>query len=146
MAANTFLPTGDDAPGDAFLAWQTYSQETPDLHAGGIVKGGCVTDLGPEVMAAYDAPFPDDSYKEGARQFPLPVPTRPDDPASAANRSAWEGLRTFSRPFLCAFSDSDPSPGAARPRFRPRSRAPPARPTPPSPEPATSSRRTKAKT
>src|SRR4051795_8773876 len=79
VAANTFLPTGDRDPGPAFKAWQQYSQETPDFHVGGIVKGGCQTDLAPEVIAAYDAPFPDDPYKEGARQFPMIVPTSPDD-------------------------------------------------------------------
>src|SRR5439155_1914440 len=46
-----------------------------------------------EVIAAYDAPFPDDSYKEDARRFPLLVPTSPEDPAAAANRRAWETLR-----------------------------------------------------
>jgi haloalkane dehalogenase len=61
-----------------------------------------------EVVAAYDAPFPDETYKEGARQFPLLVPTRPDDPATDANRRAWEVLKTFDKPFLCAFSDADP--------------------------------------
>jgi haloalkane dehalogenase len=108
VAANTFLPTGDRDPGPAFKAWQQYSQETPEFHVGGIVKGGCVGDLAPEVIAAYDAPFPDDSYKEGARQFPLLVPTSPDDPASGPNRKAWESLSKFEKPFLCAFSDSDP--------------------------------------
>jgi haloalkane dehalogenase len=108
VAANTFLPTGDTHPGDAFLAWQRYSQQTPDFHAGGIGKGGCVTKLSPEVIAAYDAPFPDDTYKAGARQFPMLVPTSPDDPAGPANRAAWEALRRYARPFLCAFSDSDP--------------------------------------
>jgi haloalkane dehalogenase len=108
VAANTFLPTGDRNPGEAFLAWQRFSQEVPELPVGRIVNGGCTTDLAPEVIAAYDAPFPDESYKEGARQFPTLVPTRPDDPASDANRAAWEGLRRFDRPFLCAFSDSDP--------------------------------------
>ncbi|MBJ7610191.1 MAG: haloalkane dehalogenase [Candidatus Dormibacteraeota bacterium] len=107
VAANTFLPTGDRHPGDAFLAWQRYSQETPELRVGRIVSGGCVTDLAPEVIAAYDAPFPDDTYKAGARQFPLLVPTSPHDPAAPANRIAWESLRRFERPFLCAFSDSD---------------------------------------
>ncbi len=107
VAANTFLPTGDHDPGDAFRAWQRYSQTTPDFHVGGIVKGGCVSELAPEVIAAYDAPFPDDSYKAGARQFPTLVPTTPDDPASDANRAAWEVLSRWQRPFLTAFGDSD---------------------------------------
>ncbi len=107
VAANTYLPTGDHHPGEAFLAWQRYSQETPEFRVGRIVSGGCVTELAPDVIAAYDAPFPDDRYKQGARQFPLLVPTSPDDPATPANRSAWELLRRFDRPFLCAFSDSD---------------------------------------
>ncbi len=62
----------------------------------------------PEVEAAYDAPFPDESYKAGARQFPMLVPSRPDDPAHDANVAAWVGLAAFDRPFLCAFSDGDP--------------------------------------
>jgi haloalkane dehalogenase len=113
VAANTFLPTGDNNPGDAFLAWQKFSQEVPEFPVGRIVGGGCVSDLREDVIAGYDAPFPDESYKEGARQFPLLVPTQPDDPASAANRAAWESLQTFDRPFLCAFSDSDPITGGA---------------------------------
>jgi haloalkane dehalogenase len=108
VAANTFLPTGDRDPGDAFRAWQRFSQETPSFDVGRIVSGGCTTDLSPEVVAAYDAPFPDDTYKAGARQFPLLVPTSPDDPASAANRDAWDLLRTWTKPFLTAFSDQDP--------------------------------------
>jgi haloalkane dehalogenase len=108
VAANTFLPTGDRHPGEAFLAWQRYSQTTPEFHVGGIVKGGCRTDLDEATIAAYDAPFPDESYKEGARQFPLLVPTSPEDPAAPANRRAWEVLAKFERPFLCAFSDQDP--------------------------------------
>jgi haloalkane dehalogenase len=111
VAANAFLPTGDRHPGEAFLAWQRYSQETPDFKAGHIVNGGCLTALSDAVIGGYDAPFPDDSFKEGARQFPLLVPTSPDDPASAANRAAWESLRRFDRPFLCAFSDNDPLTG-----------------------------------
>lgn len=108
VAANTFLPTGDTDPGEAFLAWQRFSQEVETFPVGAIVNAGCTTDLSPEVIAAYDAPFPDETYKEGARQFPLLVPTRPDDPASSANRAAWEVLEQFDRPFLTAFSDRDP--------------------------------------
>jgi haloalkane dehalogenase len=108
VAANTFLPTGDRHPGDAFLAWQKFSQEVPEFPTGMIINGGCTTDLAPDVIAGYDAPFPDESYKEGARQFPLLVPTSPDDPAAPANRTAWEVLDEWTKPFLCAFSDGDP--------------------------------------
>lgn len=108
VAANTFLPTGDQNPGEAFLRWQQYSQETPTFNVGGIVRGGTVTKFGQEIEDAYNAPFPDDSYKEGARQFPKLVPTSPDDPASPANREAWKVLSKWDKPFLCAFGDSDP--------------------------------------
>lgn len=118
VAANTMLPTGDHHPGKAFLAWQKFSQEVPVFPAGQIVDGGCVSTLPPEVIAAYDAPFPDDSYLAGARQFPTLVPTSPDDPAAPRNRAAWEALGRFERPFLCAFSDSDPITGAAEPVLR----------------------------
>jgi haloalkane dehalogenase len=108
IAANTFLPTGDQNLGEAFFAWRRFSQEVPEFPVGQIVAGGCAQPVEEAVIAAYDAPFPDESYKSGARQFPLLVPASPDDPASAPNRRAWETLRAFRQPFLTAFSDSDP--------------------------------------
>jgi haloalkane dehalogenase len=108
VAANTFLPTGDRPPTEAFLAWRKYSQETPRFDVGRIVQGGCAMPLAPEVVAAYDAPFPDDRYLAGARQFPALVPVSPDDPAAAANRAAWETLRRWEKPFVTAFGDKDP--------------------------------------
>jgi haloalkane dehalogenase len=108
VAANTGLPTGDEHISRMFHAWRRFSQETPVFAAGAIVNGGCMRDLSDAEVAAYDAPFPDDTYKAGARQMPLLVPISPDDPAAEANRAAWERLREWSKPFLCAFSDSDP--------------------------------------
>jgi haloalkane dehalogenase len=108
VVANSFLPTGDSPPGEAFLGWQRFSQEVETFPTGLIINGGCASELSPEVIAGYDAPFPDESFKEGARQFPLLVPTSPDDPAAPANRAAWTVLEQFDRPFLCAFSDGDP--------------------------------------
>ena len=108
VIGNTGLPTGAGTPTDAFLAWQKFSQESPAFPVGMIVNGGCTTDLPADVMAAYDAPFPDDTYKAGARVFPTLVPSRTDDPAAPANLAAWEVLHRFDKPFLCAFSDHDP--------------------------------------
>jgi len=105
---NTGLPTGLGPASEAFLAWQRFARETDSFPVGAIVNGGCTSDLGAEVIAAYDAPFPDDTYKAGARIFPALVPTSADDPASADNVAAWAVLETFDRPFLLAFSDQDP--------------------------------------
>jgi haloalkane dehalogenase len=108
VTANTLLPTGDEPPPEAFFSWRKFSQDVPELPVGRILQGATVSELPPEVMAAYDAPFPDESYKAGARQFPLLVPVTPDDPAAPANRAAWEVLRKLDKPILCAFSDGDP--------------------------------------
>jgi haloalkane dehalogenase len=108
VAANTGLPTGDQSMPEAFQRWQQFSIQVSRLPIGRIIKQGCVTKLSPQEVAAYQAPFPDESYKAGARIFPQLVPTSPDDPASPANRQAWQVLRNWNKPFLTTFSDSDP--------------------------------------
>lgn len=107
IVANTMLPTGDHDPGAAFKQWREFSQTVPEFPTGQIIQGGCALPFSDEIRAGYDAPFPDESYKAGARQFPALVPITPDDPAAPANRAAWEALKTFEKPFLCAFSDKD---------------------------------------
>lgn len=117
VVGNTGLPDGSRSPGEAFLAWQKFSQEAEVFPVGAIVNGGCATDLTPEVIAGYDAPFPDDSFKAGARRMPSLVPTSTDDPAAPDQRAAWEVLKAFDRPFVCAFSDRDPITGGGERAF-----------------------------
>lgn len=108
VAANTGLPTGDQKMPDAFLEWRRFSAEVDDFNVGAIIQMGCAKAVDADVVAAYDAPFPDDTFKAGARVFPSLVPISPDDPAALANKTAWQGLMAFENPFLTAFSDKDP--------------------------------------
>ena len=107
VVGNTGLPEGDGKLSEAFLSWQQFSRESPVFPIGTIVNGGSATDLSPAVVAAYDAPFPDDTYKAGARIFPSLVPSMPDDPGAAENRAAWKVLEQWNKPWLCAFGDKD---------------------------------------
>ena len=111
VASNTGLPTGDQDLGEGFKAWRRFAQEVPELPIGQIVNGGSARDLEPEVVAAYEAPFPDASYTAGARRFPTLVPASPDDAAAPEQRRAWEALARWDKPFLTAFSDGDPITG-----------------------------------
>ncbi|MFP5322871.1 MAG: haloalkane dehalogenase [Acidimicrobiia bacterium] len=108
VIGNTGLPTGHGQPTEAFLAWQRFSQETEQFPVGRIIDGGCVRALDEAEIAAYDAPFPDDTYTAGVRIMPTLVPTSWDDPGAVDNRAAWEVLERFDEPFLLCFSDSDP--------------------------------------
>jgi haloalkane dehalogenase len=98
VVSNTGLPTGEQPPTEAFIAWRNFSQNSPVFPIGTIVNGGSATELSEEIVAAYDAPFPDDTYKAGARIFPSFVPTSIDDPAYHDNVKAWEILKKFERP------------------------------------------------
>jgi haloalkane dehalogenase len=106
VVANTGLPVGTGWS-EGFKAWLDFSQSVPQMPIGGIVNGGTARDLTPAEIAAYDAPFPDESYKEGARQFPRLVPITPEHASVAENRAAWKVLEQFDKPFLTAFSDGD---------------------------------------
>ncbi|MBB4687036.1 haloalkane dehalogenase [Amycolatopsis jiangsuensis] len=115
VAANTGLPTGDT---DMPAVWHKFRETVENaqvLDVGRSVQAGCRTELSEEVRAAYDAPFPNEMYKAGPRAMPGLVPTRPDDPASEANRAAWRTLTDLDVPLLCAFSDGDPITGAMGP-------------------------------
>ena len=108
VAGNTGLPTGDIEPSEAFAKWQEFSQTVPVFPVGQILQGATESELSAAEVAAYDAPYPSEEYKAGARQFPLLVPTTADNPASQANRDAWKILSQFDKPFLTTFSDKDP--------------------------------------
>ncbi len=105
---NGGLPTGDQDMPRAFIIWRAFALYSPWFPIGRIIQSGTITDLSADVVAAYDAPFPSAEYKAGARAFPALVPTTPDDPASDANRAAWDVFEHWEKPFLTTFSNRDP--------------------------------------
>jgi len=113
VVANGFLPTADRPTPRAFRVWRAFARYSPVFPIGRIVASGCVSELSPQVRAAYDAPFPSTKYTAGAREFPALVPTDPRDPAVPANRAAWESLARFDKPFLTLFGKNDPILGNA---------------------------------
>ncbi|GAA3245061.1 haloalkane dehalogenase [Pseudonocardia petroleophila] len=118
VAANTGLPTGDVDMPEVWWRFRRAVEGAQTLDVARLVQSGCRTRFTDAVRAAYDAPFPDESHKAGPRAMPLLVPTRPDDPATEANRAAWSVLRGLDLPFLCAFSDGDPITAAMEPVLR----------------------------
>ena len=107
VAANTGLPAGHGMS-EAFEAWLHYSQNVPVLPVGALISRAVQRELTAAEIAAYDAPFPDETYKEGARQFPTLVPITPQHGSVAENKAAWTVLAAFDKPFVTAFSDGDP--------------------------------------
>jgi haloalkane dehalogenase len=118
VVSNTGLPTGEQPITAAFLAWKRMSQqmlERGDMPIGSLVATSAKT---PGLQQAYDAPFPDKRFKAGPLMMPQLVPVTPDDPATNANKQAWEVLRKWQKPFLTAFGDSDPITGGAEKLFQ----------------------------
>src|SRR5580700_7077752 len=118
VVANTGLPTGDIPMPKIWWQFRQVIQTAPSIDVGRFVQGGCRRPMSDEIRAAYDAPFPDDTYCAAPRAMPGLVPTSPDDPAAPANRSAWATLRASATPMLVAFSDGDPMTGGMAPIFQ----------------------------
>ena len=108
VAANTGLPDGLHRLPEEWWKFRDFVDRTEDLPVGFLVSAAVVDPMPAEVAAAYDAPFPEEEFKAGARQFPKLVPTTPADPSSQAHRDAWKVLEAFEKPVLTAFSDSAP--------------------------------------
>jgi haloalkane dehalogenase len=109
MISNTGCPHPEEPTEvpQQLLDWQKFSSTDPEFSFAKLV-GGQTLGVTEAEAAAYDAPFPDESYKAGARQFPQLIPFQPDDPAGPAQREAWAALCRWEKPFLTAFSDGDP--------------------------------------
>ncbi len=118
VTANTGLPTGDHDMPEPWWKFREAMVSAPAIQVSRFVAAGCLRPLQAAAAHAYNAPFPEPSFQAGPRVMPTLVPTRPDDPASEANRAAWAVLTTWERPFLIAFSDGDPITGAMAPILR----------------------------
>ena len=105
---DTGLFTGHQKMTQAWISFRDFVERTEDLPVGFLVRGACQNDPGDEVIAAYEAPYPNADSKAGARAFPLILPTTPEAPGAAAGQRVLEALRDDARPKLILWADSDP--------------------------------------
>ncbi len=117
---NTFLPTGEEELSPAFMQWRAFSQKVGKRMQVGRLISQTINnyELNAEIIAAYDAPFPDDSYKSGAAIFPSLVPISPEMPGATEMKAARETLSKWQKPAQVIFSDGDPILGGAAGFFR----------------------------
>ena len=108
VVLDTGLFTGHQKMNDAWIAFRNFVERTEDLPVGFLVRGACKRDPGDEVIAAYDAPYPESMSKAGARAFPLILPTMPEMPGAAEGKAVADALREDDRPALVLWADSDP--------------------------------------
>jgi len=108
VIGNGALPTGDKPANKAFKLWKTFASYSPWFPIGRIINSASFRSLGKDEIAAYNAPFPSAKYKAATRAFPKLVPVTKTDPASEANRKAWEVFSQWEKPFLTTFSNGDP--------------------------------------
>ena len=106
VLSNTNLPTGKESGNAWFIKWREEQFAMPRFPQGEMVNAGVVRKLRPKIIAAYDAPYPDESYKTGPRRFPMILPILADDPAAIANARAWEVLSGWQKPVLTLYSAS----------------------------------------
>jgi haloalkane dehalogenase len=109
VVVNSLLPTGDQAPGENFLAWQWATQATGEFSPGEVVNQGCRKELPEQVLDAYDAPYRGAEGLDGAaREFPMLIPTRPVSPDAIPNAEAWNVFGSWEKPFVTLWSDAHP--------------------------------------
>jgi haloalkane dehalogenase len=101
--------TGQQRMSENWLKFREFVKRNEELPVGFLVRAGCKQDPGDEVIAAYEAPFPNQASKAGARAFPLILPTEPDAPGAAEGKRIANALREDDRPTLLLWADSDPA-------------------------------------